>query len=147
MPLLIVILCGAAAFGMGKYVGKSMGALMKETQKRAGLTTNSISNMVSLKMSGLAVPVEEMIQRYRRDELNAQSKMRMLNTFATIIAFAPLLISPVATFGATHKELTFTRVFTSLAYIQLLCNPLTRLFQTIPQIVAALACLGRVERF
>lgn len=146
-PLAVVVICAAASFGIGKFTGKRMGLVMTMAQRRVGLTANVICNMTSLKLAGLADPVESIIQRYREDEVNAQKRFRLLTSFSTVIAFAPLLLSPVVAFGATGEALTVSRVFTSLAYIQLLCNPLTKLFQTIPQIVASRACLKRVEKF
>lgn len=146
-PLVVILICGAASFGLGKFTGKSMGEVMKRVQRRVSLTTSVISSMTSLKLSGFAEPVEKRIRTYREEEIHAQRMFRVLIIVATVAAFTPLLISPVVTFGITSKELTITRVFTSLAYIQLLCTPLTGLFQMIPHIVAAQACLTRIEKF
>ena len=146
-PLIVVVVCAAASFGLGKFTGKRMGVVMKASQSRVGHTANAISNMTYLKMAGLVEPMRRLLQKYREDEVHAQRRFRFLTTFASAVAFTPLLISPVVAFAATNEKLTLTRVFTSLAYINLLCNPLTKLFQTIPHIVAALACISRVEQF
>ena len=53
----------------------------------------------------------------------------------------------VITFATTSHHLDTARIFTSLSYLLLLLNPLTQLFQWIPQIIAAATCFGRVEEF
>ena len=128
-PILVVVLCSLAAVGFGRFVGKRQKAWMEAIQKRVGLTASIIPNMASIKMSGLAPHLQSAVQRWRDDELHAASRYRMFTTFVAVIAFTPLLISPVAAFGATNREVSTTRVFTSLAYISLLCGPLTQLFQ------------------
>lgn len=120
---------------------------MATIQKRVGVTSDVLSAMVSIKLSGLVPRVTALIQQRRKAELKASKRFRLLVTYATIVGYAPLLISPAATFAVTGNTLTVQNVFTSLAYIQLLCNPLTHLFQVIPQLMAAFTCLERVERF
>ena len=67
--------------------------------------------------------------------------------FSTIIAFTPLLLTPVIAFVVTSRHLYTTRIFTSLSYLLLLSNPLMRLFQSILQVIAAVTCFGRAEEF
>lgn len=40
-----------------------------------------------------------------------------------------------------------TRIFTSYSYLTLLCTPLTQLFQSVPLVLAAIACLERIQSF
>ncbi|KAB5524001.1 P-loop containing nucleoside triphosphate hydrolase protein [Coniochaeta sp. 2T2.1] len=120
---------------------------MTSIQKRVGVTSDAVSAMVSIKLSGLAPRVPATIQRRRKEELNDAKRFRLMVTYATIAGYAHLLISPSVTFAVTGSTLTVQSVFTSLAYIQLLCHPLTHLFQVIPQLMAALTCIERIERF
>lgn len=146
-PLVIVVLCAVGSFAVGRLAGTTRDVWMKTIQARVGRTSEAVSAMVSIQQSGLASQVTSAIQRWREEELHAARQFRLMATYATIAGFAPLLLSPAASFVATGRMLTIQNVFTSLAYIQLLCNPLTHLFQVIPLIFAALTCLERVERF
>lgn len=146
-PLVVVLLCAAGSFVVGRRTGNTRDIWMKTIQARIGRTSEALAAMVSIKQSGLVRQVAAAILRWRGEELRAAKHFRMMVTYATIAGFAPLFLSPAATFVATGKTLTTQSIFTSLAYIQLLCNPLTHLFQVIPQIFAALTCLERIERF
>jgi ABC-type multidrug transport system fused ATPase/permease subunit len=146
-PLVIVVLCAVGSFVVGKLSGITRDVWMKTIQARVGRTSEVVSAMVSIKQSGLVSQVTAAIKRWRGHELRAARQFRLMATYATIAGYAPLLLSPAATFIATGKMLTAQDIFTSLAYIQLLCNPLTHLFQVIPQIFAALTCLERIDRF
>ncbi len=146
-PLVVVVLCAGASLTLGRFTGPRMEAVMKGVQRRVGLTANVIENMTSIRMSGLARAVEALVQRYREDELGARRRFLRLIFITAGIAFTPLLISPIAAFGFTNQRLTITRTFTALAYIQLLCTPLTGLLQTIPQLMATLACVDRIDKF
>ena len=146
-PIIVVILCVMASFILSKVTGERQGAWMKTIQKRVGFTANIISNMTSLKMSGLTKQMGDTVQGLRIDELRSASRLRLLMVFSTVVAFTPLLLTPVITFAVTSQHLDTTRIFTSLSYLLLLSNPLTQLFQSIPQIIAAITCLGRVQKF
>ena len=146
-PIAVVIFCVIAAFGVGKFAGKRQGAWMENLQKRVGVTANAIANMTSLKISGLTGQMTSFIQALRTKELDSAKRFRLFNVTAAVIAFTPLLISPVLAFSASNRDLNTTSVFTSLSYLLLLTNPLTQLFQSIPQILAAMTCLKRIEKY
>ncbi|KAK6213368.1 hypothetical protein QIS74_09370 [Colletotrichum tabaci] len=70
------------------------------------------------------------------------------------VSYAPGSISPVVTFGAYtaiaqrgHTALDSNRIFTSLALLNLITQPLNELFAHLPNIMAAIACFGRVQAF
>ena len=146
-PIAVVIFCVIAAFGIGKFAGKRQGVWMENLQRRVGVTANAIANMTSLKMSGLTEQMTTFIQALRTKELDSAKRFRLFNVAAAVIAFTPLLISPVLAFAASNRDLSTTNVFTSLSYLLLLTNPLTQLFQSIPQILAAMTCLKRIEKY
>ena len=71
-----------------------------------------------------------------------------------LLAFSPLQISPLVTFGtfagiqsSEHKPLDAARMFTSLTLLILLNSPLSQLFQTIPNIFAAINCIRRIQDY
>ena len=146
-PIVVVILCVVASALLGKITGKRQAWWMKKIQKRVGVTAHIVLNMTSLKMSGLTNQMGSLVQGLRIEELRSASRFRLLVVFSTVIAFTPLLLSPAITFAVTSRHLDTTRLFTSLSYLLLLSNPLTQLFQSVPQIIAAATCFGRVEKY
>lgn len=63
------------------------------------MTAKVIANMKSVKISGLAVPIQENVQQLRQEELRVGSKYRKILCCSVVLAFVPLFISPVATFA------------------------------------------------
>lgn len=120
---------------------------MNKIQKRVGLTANAISNMKHLKISGLAIPVEELIQNMRVDELQAASRFRTVNIIVIVFGYVPLALAPVMTFAVTSRTLDITTIFTSVSYLLLLTDPLSYLFQNSPNLLAAFACFERIQNF
>lgn len=58
-------------------------------------TASVISDMKSLRISGLTLPIESMVQNLRLEELRVGGRFRMVLTYSIVIAFAPFFISPV----------------------------------------------------
>ncbi len=146
-PIVVVILCIVASALLGKITSKRQAWWMTKTQKRVGVTANIILNMTSLKMSGLTNQMGSLLQGLRIEELRSASQFRLLVLVSALISLLPLLLSPVITFAVTSRHLDTTRIFTSLSYLLLLSDPLTQLFQSVPQIIAAVTCFARVEEF
>ena len=146
-PLAVVLVCMAASFVVAKSTGGRRGTWMGTLQRRVGMTAGVVSNMASVKLSGLVPRLSTAIQQSREEELRATRSLRLLATYATIAGYGPVLISPAVAFAFTSSPLTIQRTFTSLAYIQLLCNPLTHLFQIIPFVMSAWTSLQRIENF
>ncbi|KUI69854.1 Multidrug resistance-associated protein 1 [Cytospora mali] len=146
-PILVIVVCVLLAAGVASFTSNRQKEWMDKIQARVGMTANVIANMKSLRISGLALPIESMVQNLRLEELRVGSRFRMVLTYSVVIAFAPFFISPVLTFAWTSTTLDVTTMFTSYSYLVLLCNPLTSLFQCIPQVLAASACLSRIQAF
>ena len=146
-PISIVLLCVIASGYLARYANPRQKAWMEKVQRRVGFTSGVIGNMKNLKMSGLSIPVRDTIQRLRAEELKAGSNFRFIQIIATTIAFTPLSMSPVVTFAVTSKQLDISTAFTSLAYLLLLSNPLSMIFQTVPAFIAAFTCLTRIQEY
>ncbi|ROW01307.1 hypothetical protein VMCG_05930 [Cytospora schulzeri] len=146
-PIIVVAICVLLAIGLASFTSNRQTEWMDKIQTRVGMTANVIANMKSLRISGLALPIESMVQNLRLKELEAGGRFRMVLTYSVVIAFAPFFISPVLTFAWTSTTLDVTTMFTSYSYLVLLSNPLTSLFQCVPQVLAAAACLGRIQSF
>lgn len=146
-PLIVVIICIACAAFVNKFTGQRQKAWMDKIQTRVGLTANVISNMKHLKISGLTVPVENLIQNMRVDELETASRFRTVYIIVITFGYAPLALCPVMTFAVTARTLNVSTIFTSMSYLLLLADPLTYLFQNTPNLLAAFACLDRIQAF
>ncbi|KAK0618964.1 ATPase-like protein [Immersiella caudata] len=144
-PMVVVLLCAGYTAYSTRFIGPTQKAWMETIQRRVGLTSSVIGQMKQLKISGLANPVEESIQTMRVEELQAGNRFRVLLAAAAVCAFAPTCISPVVTFGITTATLDIVTIFTSLAYIVLLCGPLVILFQMAPVFFSSFTCLRRIQ--
>lgn len=130
-----------------KFTGDSQRAWMAGIQKRVGLTATVIASMKNVKISGLSGAVSDFVQKLRVEELTTGSRFRKIGIIAAILGFIPLLISPPLTFAFAQRQLDAARMFTSLSYLLLLTNPLSQIFQNIPQLLSGLACVGRIQTF
>lgn len=103
--------------------------------------------MKHLKISGLAVPVEDLIQDMRVHELQAASRFRTVNVIVIVLGYVPIALAPVITFAITSRTLDVTTIFTSISYLLLLTDPLSYLFQNSPNLLAGFACFERIQTF
>lgn len=146
-PIGVVAVCVIGLAILMKFTGDSQRAWMAGVQKRVGLTATVIASMKSLKISGLTSAVGDFVQKLRVEELVSGSRFRKIGIMAAVFAYIPLLISPPLTFAFATRTLDAARMFTSLSYLLLLTNPLSLVFQQIPQLLSGLACLGRIQAF
>ncbi|KAE9372462.1 ATPase-like protein [Stipitochalara longipes BDJ] len=146
-PLIVVFCCIAGGAFANTFTGRRQKVWMSKIQKRVGLTASVVSNMKHLKISGLAGPVETLIQSMRVDELNTASRFRTVYVIVVVFGYVPQALCPVMTFAVTSRRLDVTTIFTSLSYLLLLTDPLGYLFLNSPNLLAALACLDRIQAF
>lgn len=146
-PMGVVTLCSIGLAILMNFTGDSQREWMAGVQKRVGLTATVIASMKNLKISGLSNAVGDFVQRLRVEELAAGTRFRLIWIVAALFAFVPLLISPPLTFAFSQRTLDVSRIFTSLSWLLLLTNPLSQVFQSIPEVLSGLACLGRIQAF
>jgi ABC-type multidrug transport system fused ATPase/permease subunit len=129
--------------------------------------------MKSVKITGIASKVFDIIENLRSSEIKTARGFWILGVYASTIggllpsledrnlytdvfgtALVPELMSPVATFGiftadAVSKSATLdtTRLFTSLSLLILLTQPLFSLFDGISRFAAALGCFTRIQDY
>lgn len=147
VPLVAVMVCAGLMSILVRYTGPSQKAWMAGVQKRVGLTSTVIASMKNLKISGLAVPIADYVQKLRVDELAAGSKYRKLSIASAVLAYTPITVAPFLTFALAGGSYTASQLFTSLAYITLLAQPFSILFQFLPAVVSAAACVERIQNF
>lgn len=146
-PMGVVIVCFVGLVFLMKFTGDSQRAWMAGVQKRVGLTARVIANMKNLKISGLSAAIGDFVQKLRVEELAAGSRFRKIAIIAALFGYIPMMISSPLTFAFAQRTLDAARMFTSLSYLLLLTNPLSDIFQSIPQLLSGLACLGRIQAF
>ncbi|KAF9694299.1 hypothetical protein EKO04_007720 [Ascochyta lentis] len=146
-PIGVVILCFIGLVILMNFIGNAQRNWMTLVQKRVGLTATVIASMKNLKISGLSSSVSDFIQNLRVEELVAGVRFRKIFIGAALLGFIPLLISPPLTFAFTQKRLDASTVFTSLSFLTLLTIPLSQVFQSIPELISGLACIGRIQAF
>ncbi|KAL2074710.1 hypothetical protein VTL71DRAFT_8489 [Oculimacula yallundae] len=147
VPIGLVTVCFAFLGVLISFTGDSQRSWMAGVQKRVGLTATVISCMKNLKISGLSSTVGDFVQNLRVEELAAGARFRKIAILAALFGFAPMLISPPLTLAFTGTTLDTTKVFTSLSFLMLLANPLSQIFQSVPEIVSGIACIGRIQAF
>ncbi|KAJ5933154.1 hypothetical protein N7516_007643 [Penicillium verrucosum] len=147
VPVGIVVICFIGLGIVINFTGDSQRSWMAGVQKRVGLTATVIASMKNLKISGLSITIGDFVQNLRVKELAAGSRFRKILIVAALLGFIPLLVSPPLTFAFTQRTFDASTMFTSLSFLTLLTNPLSQVFQTIPQLVSGLACLGRIQAF
>lgn len=146
-PIAIVIICFIILAFLMNLVGNSQRAWMAAVQKRVGLTATVITNMKNLKISGLSAAISGFVQQLRVDELTASVLYRKIFISAALLGFAAQFIGPPVTFAFSQHSMDVSTMFTSLAFITLLTYPLSYIFEGIPMILTALACVGRIQAF
>lgn len=147
VPVSVVAGCFAGLTILMRFAGKSQRTWMAAVQRRIGMTSTVIASMKNLKISGLAWTVKEFVQKLRVDELTAGTRFREILIIAAMLGYIPMILGPPATLAAAQRTLDPTRMFTSLSYLLLLTSPLSQVFQATPQLLAALACLARVQAY
>lgn len=146
-PLVIVSLSVAALSGLSFITARRQKAWLALIQKRVGMTSNTIAGMKHLKISGLAVPIETLIQQLRIQELDVGSRFRQIMCWALTSAYTPQTLAPVLAFALTSRSLDAARVFTSLSFVLLVTEPFGMILQGLPTVISAFACLDRVQNF
>lgn len=147
VPIGIVTFCFLCIGVLLNFTGDSQRSWMAGVEKRVGLTAAVISSMKNLKISGLSSTVGDFVQKLRVEELAAGARFRKIFILAALCGFTPMLLSPPLTIGFSQNTLDTQTVFSSLSFLVLLTNPLSQIFQALPEIISGLACIGRIQAF
>ncbi|KAH7129421.1 ABC transporter [Dactylonectria estremocensis] len=146
-PIVVVILCILASAGIASITGRRQVAWMKAIEERVAATATTISSMKPLRISGMVAAVEKLIQGLRENEIRIGAKWRLMLVVAVTLSYTPMTIGPLMAFAVTSRTLEVTRIFPAMAFITLLAAPLVSLFQNIPGLMSAIACLGRIDAY
>lgn len=146
-PIVIVLLSTGLVSFAGKFITPRQRAWMQAIQARVGVTADAIGQMKTIKMAGMAKPVEKAIQDLRLKEIAIGGRWRIMIILSSSLAKIPMLLSPVLTLALTSKTLNTTAIFVSISYLTLLASPLQIVLQYIPQFINGLTCLERIQHF
>ncbi|KAH7257946.1 P-loop containing nucleoside triphosphate hydrolase protein [Fusarium tricinctum] len=146
-PIVVILLCVLVTSIIAWLVGERQSRWMARIESRVGLTSSIISNIKSLRISGITTPVRDLVQKMREQELKIGNKFRWLLILTATTAFVPTTVSPVVAFAFTNEQLDTLKIFVSFSFILLLTNPLSQMFQSVPAVIAAFVCLERIQKF
>ncbi|ATZ58539.1 hypothetical protein BCIN_16g02970 [Botrytis cinerea B05.10] len=153
-PLVIAAACGTASIWLSSKANVQQREWMAVIQKRVATTAATFSAIKGVKMLGLTQKLFETIHALRLTELQSAKAFRQIEVVTAFFAFLPEMISPVVTFAifiniANHNGEAFASsvVYTSISTLLLETQPLTQLFQVIPQLAAAVGSFGRISNF
>ncbi|KAL7941549.1 P-loop containing nucleoside triphosphate hydrolase protein [Trichoderma barbatum] len=146
-PVAVACVCIVCITIVSRFSGPRQNAWMQKIQQRVGALSHVVTNMKTFKIAGLTDAAEALLQRLREVEVSTGGSWRMTMIMAAVIGFAPSMISPLLTFAVTARTLDATRIFTALSFLVLLTEPLSQLFQYVPPLLAAFACVSRIQAF
>ncbi|KAK5998615.1 ABC multidrug transporter B [Cladobotryum mycophilum] len=154
-PAIVVIVCTLAMGRLSKFIGPAAKAWFGAIGERVSITTNVLGSVKEVKMLGLSDSWRDAIQALRVKELDLSKKFRILIVLMNVLGNTAPRLVPVATFGlataAPHlggtKDLSVATVFTSLAIIGLIMEPLAGLLYSIPGLFSSLGCFERIQTF
>ncbi|OAR02077.1 hypothetical protein LLEC1_06376, partial [Akanthomyces lecanii] len=146
-PLGVVLMAAGISALAGGFTAKRQGAWMEALGARVGLVSSVLANLPSIKMAGLGNQIGRVVQLSREYEIKLGNRFRLLSTSTATIAFVPTVFCPIVTFTIARKSLTMSEVMTSLAFINLLSNPMMHILQCIPYVIGAITSVGRVEEY
>jgi ATP-binding cassette subfamily C (CFTR/MRP) protein 1 len=119
-----------------------------------GFTSSVLASMKSIKILGLSSKITAQLHESRIREVGTAAKFRILGVFSSSLGSVPMLISPVVTFAIfismavkNNTTLDPTKLFTSLSLLILLSEPLFSLFLGVMDLMSAIGCFDRIEKF
>ncbi|GAB1735972.1 hypothetical protein NU219Hw_g6029t1 [Hortaea werneckii] len=153
VPLFIAAACTAGSFLLSRHVVNGQKIWMRDLQKRLNVTTSVFARLESIKMLGISTWAGDTLRTLRDEEVDSSLIFRTLLLWSVVISEVTSMLGPAAMFVA-FSLVVFARkdaavlantAFTSLAILSLIGPPLATLIQTIPNLLSALACLGRIQ--
>lgn len=154
-PVFVVIACTASAFALSKMAPKYQMAWMGAIQARVATTASMLGNLKGIRMSGLTSKYTSTIHEARVTELDQSLPFRRILVAANVFGTISRSIAPVGAF-LMYSLLRHTRfgnavdpatVFSSLALLMLVAQPLMQLMFVLPMLLGSLGCFARIEKY
>ncbi|KAI2469971.1 P-loop containing nucleoside triphosphate hydrolase protein [Annulohypoxylon bovei var. microspora] len=155
-PIITVLASAIVASYTGKLTPPRQRAWMQAIQNRVGITTNVLSSIRGVKMTGLSGKMVEEIQGLRDFELDECKRYRVKQVFGILlITQMPPIMIPAITFAvyaiSQHingsDEFGVTKAFTSLSVLGILVGPVAQLIHMPTNFGSAMSCLDRIQQF
>ncbi|CAI7625641.1 unnamed protein product [Penicillium manginii] len=172
---IVVSICSMLVIGtFGKSISNAQKRWVEAVEKRVCVTTEILTSMKGIKMSGLSKYSSVILQGMRETELAVSLAMRRFLTVGIglfsvgsvrslksvdfeadfIQAFTTPTLSPMVGFAvyialASHhgNTLLAATAFPALSIFNLLSSPLSILIQSLPGVIAMFACFERIGNF
>ncbi|ETS75364.1 hypothetical protein PFICI_12308 [Pestalotiopsis fici W106-1] len=143
-PLVIVLIGFGISYMISQRAIPYQSAWMANVQQRTGVTSETLSQVKDLRVTGMATPAANLVKHERENEIRIGQKARTLIAISASLSQLPQAISPALTFAFVSHVLDQTRAYTALLLLSLLTAPLQQFLQIIPIIAASIASLNRI---
>ncbi|KAI0774725.1 multidrug resistance-associated ABC transporter [Trametes elegans] len=124
---------------------------MKKTDARVQDVTETMSVIRMIKLFGWEPRVSDQLAKKREDELKYIKKYKILELINGNVNFVVPIVTMVATFVTytviMGKQLTASRVFSSMSVFDVLREQLHTVFALVPSIIQAKVSLDRITEF
>ncbi|KAK5093572.1 hypothetical protein LTR70_004619 [Exophiala xenobiotica] len=154
VPIAIIIICTASTSLISHFANKRQIKWMESVQHRVGITSAMLLSLKAAKMRGIVGTLTGTIHQARLHELKRANQWRSLTLVMVGLSFVPEYLSASMTFvvyilqaRANGESFDASRAFTTLSLLIIMTQPLNGLIQSIPGLVGAAGCLGRIGQF
>ncbi len=113
-----------------------------------------IGHIKSIKMTGLSKTLFNTLSALRIAEVTASRPFRIVGSITSSVAQIPAFLSPVVALAmyqgvemSTGETLDATKMFTALALVTLLSQPLFWMFEVVLDLSAASGAFDRIQKF
>ncbi|KAM4066385.1 ABC transporter [Hirsutella rhossiliensis] len=142
-----------ASFEIARRMGPARVAWNEKIQTRVSAASNVLSQLKSIKMSGLAPAVTDYLQELRVNEMKYSRKLRVLFIAMHVIASLSCSMTSVLVIAGglfwtkLFGPLSAAEAFTTLSIVGLVSQPVTILLVAYPQAASTLSCFHRIQKF
>ncbi|KYK61504.1 hypothetical protein DCS_02646 [Drechmeria coniospora] len=154
-PVVVALAFTASAFALSRLAPKHQVTWLAAVQARVAATASMLSSMKGIRMSGLAAIHASIIHGARATELGESLPFRRIVVVTNVFCTAARSLAPVGAFVAHSllrntpfaKAVDAATLFSSLALVMLVVQPLMHLTLALPALLGSVACFRRIETF
>ncbi|GJE85927.1 multidrug resistance-associated ABC transporter [Phanerochaete sordida] len=151
MGMLVIVVMIPLPGYVAKLIQGVQATKMKKTDARVQNVTESMNVIRMIKLFGWEPKVNDQVADKREDELSYIRKFKMLELANGLINFSIPVLTMIVTYMTytvvMKKELTASRVFSSMAVFDILQENLHGIFGFLPMVIQAKVSLDRVSEF
>ena len=154
VPVGITVVTCIIVFRITSVIGGKQIQWMEAIQKRIAAILSLLASMKGTKMKGLEDKTYDIIDDLRSHDITCGNGFRKIIAYAGVLSFVPEFLCPfftllvlVAAPGISGSSFNATKIFTVLAALLVLTQPLANGFQIVPSVLAGFASLKRIGIF